>query len=230
MLTDDPDRAAAIAAELDRANSERRGAEREVAEAAERARRDAAAGAGRRPGARARRRGLAPRRGRHRRLAAGRAPLAAGGAALGRGGRGPAARRAASPGFDLVAALDACSEHLVRYGGHRAAAGLELEAAASTPSARRSSRYARERDRRGRAGPHRARRRARRGRGARASGWSSPRQLERLGPFGQGNPEPAPARAFGAAARRSARWARRASTPASTSRAAPAARPGWPSG
>ena len=33
------------------------------------------------------------------------------------------------PGFDLVAALGACDRHLVRYGGHRAAAGLELEAA-----------------------------------------------------------------------------------------------------
>ena len=32
------------------------------------------------------------------------------------------------PGFDLVAALGACDRHLVRYGGHRAAAGLELEA------------------------------------------------------------------------------------------------------
>jgi single-stranded-DNA-specific exonuclease len=32
------------------------------------------------------------------------------------------------PGFDLVAALGACDEHLVRYGGHRAAAGLELDA------------------------------------------------------------------------------------------------------
>ena len=30
------------------------------------------------------------------------------------------------PGFDLIAALDACSEHLTRHGGHRAAAGLEL--------------------------------------------------------------------------------------------------------
>jgi single-stranded-DNA-specific exonuclease len=30
------------------------------------------------------------------------------------------------PGFDLLAALEACSDHLVRFGGHRAAAGLEL--------------------------------------------------------------------------------------------------------
>ena len=38
MLTDDPDRAAAIAAELDRANAERRWAEQKVVEGAERAR------------------------------------------------------------------------------------------------------------------------------------------------------------------------------------------------
>lgn len=31
------------------------------------------------------------------------------------------------PGFDLLAALDDCAEHLLRYGGHRAAAGLSVE-------------------------------------------------------------------------------------------------------
>lgn len=31
------------------------------------------------------------------------------------------------PGFDLHAALTACAEHLVSYGGHRAAAGLKIE-------------------------------------------------------------------------------------------------------
>lgn len=31
------------------------------------------------------------------------------------------------PGFDLLAALTECGEHLLRYGGHRAAAGLEIE-------------------------------------------------------------------------------------------------------
>lgn len=31
--------------------------------------------------------------------------------------------------FDLLAGLTACSEHLLRYGGHRAAAGLEIETA-----------------------------------------------------------------------------------------------------
>jgi single-stranded-DNA-specific exonuclease len=33
------------------------------------------------------------------------------------------------PGFDLHAALDACSEHLLSYGGHAAAAGLSLQEA-----------------------------------------------------------------------------------------------------
>lgn len=33
------------------------------------------------------------------------------------------------PGFDLHAALSACGEHLVSYGGHAAAAGLKLDAA-----------------------------------------------------------------------------------------------------
>jgi single-stranded-DNA-specific exonuclease len=31
------------------------------------------------------------------------------------------------PGFDLLAGLDACAEHVIRHGGHRAAAGLEIE-------------------------------------------------------------------------------------------------------
>ncbi len=43
-------------------------------------------------------------------------------------GRGRGSGRSV-PGFDLLAALDACGEHLLRYGGHRAAAGLEIEAA-----------------------------------------------------------------------------------------------------
>ena len=40
-----------------------------------------------------------------------------------------AGRAAASPASTCSAALEACAEHLVRFGGHRAAAGLELEAA-----------------------------------------------------------------------------------------------------
>src|SRR2546430_12098081 len=32
-------------------------------------------------------------------------------------------------GFDLLAGLSACSDHLLRFGGHRAAAGVEIERA-----------------------------------------------------------------------------------------------------
>ena len=124
MLTEDPERADQIAAELDRANSERRATEREVIDAAERARtalpaeqREAAAlvlaGEGWHPGVV----GIAASRlaDRHWR------PTVL--ISLD-GGRGSAR---SIPGFDLVAALERCSEHLTRFGGHRAAAGLELE-------------------------------------------------------------------------------------------------------
>ena len=43
------------------------------------------------------------------------------------GGRGRGSGRAGCEAFDLLAGLTACSEHLSRYGGHRAAAGLEIE-------------------------------------------------------------------------------------------------------
>src|SRR5204863_475209 len=42
------------------------------------------------------------------------------------GGRGTGSGRSI-PGFDLLAGLDACAAHLTRHGGHRAAAGLELD-------------------------------------------------------------------------------------------------------
>jgi single-stranded-DNA-specific exonuclease len=89
MLTDDPDRAAAIAGELDRANQERRAVEREALETAERARSRAARGRGGGPGAGAGRRGAAPRGGRDRRLQAGGAALAARPAPLPRGRADP---------------------------------------------------------------------------------------------------------------------------------------------
>jgi single-stranded-DNA-specific exonuclease len=43
-------------------------------------------------------------------------------------GRGKGSGRSIE-GFDLLAGLSACAEHLVRYGGHRAAAGIEIEPA-----------------------------------------------------------------------------------------------------
>jgi single-stranded-DNA-specific exonuclease len=127
MLTDDPERADQIAAELDRANSERRAAEREVVDAAERARAALAdeqgeapalvlAGEGWHPGVV----GIAASRlaDRHWR------PTVL--LSLD-GGHGRGSARSI-PGFDLIAALEQCSSHLTRFGGHRAAAGLELDA------------------------------------------------------------------------------------------------------
>jgi single-stranded-DNA-specific exonuclease len=45
------------------------------------------------------------------------------------GDRGRGSGRGGCEAFDLLAGLTACSEHLDRYGGHRAAAGLEIERA-----------------------------------------------------------------------------------------------------
>lgn len=128
MLTADQARATEIATELDRVNHERREVEREVYAAAERARRelpeelaDAAglviAGAGWHPGVV----GIVASRmvERHHR------PVIMIG--LDGDGRGRGSGRSI-PGFDLLAALRLCDEQLERYGGHRAAAGLEIEA------------------------------------------------------------------------------------------------------
>ena len=125
MLTEDPSRAAGIAEELDKANSERRATEREVAAGAESAlsalppeQADAAAlvlaGEGWHPGVV----GIAASR-----LADSQWKPVVLLSIDGEVARGSAR---SIPGFDLIAALDACSEHLTRHGGHRAAAGLEL--------------------------------------------------------------------------------------------------------
>jgi single-stranded-DNA-specific exonuclease len=129
MLTEDPARATAIAAELDAANHERRETERAVsneAEAALRALPDeqrtapviVVAGAGWHPGVV----GIVASRlvERHDRPAIVLA-IAEDGTAKGSG------RSVA--GFDLLGGLDACAELLDRYGGHKAAAGVELPAA-----------------------------------------------------------------------------------------------------
>ena len=128
MLTGDEARAAEIASTLDSTNHERREVERAVVEEAERARRElppaladapglVLAGEGWHPGVV----GIVASRlvERHHR------PVVL--IALDGVGRGRGSGRSI-PGFDLLAALDACAEHLVRYGGHRAAAGLEIEA------------------------------------------------------------------------------------------------------
>src|SRR5262245_24495515 len=188
MLTEDADRAAAIAEELDRANAERRWAEQKVVEGAERARASlpqtladapalVLAGEEWHPGVV----GIAASRmvERHRRPTI---LLSVDGA------RAKGSARSI-PDYDLVAALAACDRHLVRYGGHRAAAGLELEAgeldefrdAFIAHAAARIDPAALVRveslD-------------ALVGVGRDGIGMDLARQLESLGPFGMGNPGP----------------------------------------
>jgi single-stranded-DNA-specific exonuclease len=121
LLTDDERRAAEIAAELDRVNAERRAveqrivweAEAQVAELGER-RAYVLAGEDWHPGVV----GIVASRivERHHR------PVVV--VALdGDAGSGSAR---SIPGFDLLGALHATAEHLERYGGHRAAAGMTL--------------------------------------------------------------------------------------------------------
>jgi single-stranded-DNA-specific exonuclease len=128
LLTEDEDRAKQIAEELGRANSERRATEREVDAAAEAARRElpdelkeangiVVAGEGWHPGVV----GIVASRlvERHHR------PVVVISLDEEGGGRGSGR---SIPGFDLHAALEACSEHLETFGGHKAAAGLSLKA------------------------------------------------------------------------------------------------------
>ncbi len=188
MLTDDPDRAAAIAAELDRANAERRSTERKVIEEAERARStlpdslaDAPAlvlaGEGWHPGVV----GIAASRLVERHFK----PTIL----LSLDGERAKGSARSIPGFDLVAALDATAEHLTRYGGHRAAAGLELEAGRLDEFREAFIEHA------GSAiGPEDLVRHQRLdalvGVGREGIGMDLARQLESLGPFGMGNPGP----------------------------------------
>ena len=128
LLTEDEERAKQIAAELGRANSERRATEREVDSAAESARRElpdelkeakgiVVAGKGWHPGVV----GIVASRlvERHHR------PFVVISLDEEGGGRGSGR---SIPGFDLHAALEACSEHLETFGGHKAAAGLSIKA------------------------------------------------------------------------------------------------------
>ena len=128
FLTEDEKRAGAIAEELSRANSERRATEREVDAAAESALRELSdelrearglvvAGEDWHPGVV----GIVASRlaERHQR------PVVV--ISLGEDGSGRGSGRSI-PGFDLLAALEACAQHLEGFGGHRAAAGLQIRA------------------------------------------------------------------------------------------------------
>ena len=128
FLTEDEHRAEAIANELSRANSERRATEREVDAAAESARRElpdhlleapgfAVAGQDWHPGVV----GIVASRlvERHHR------PVVV--ISLDEEGNGRGSGRSI-PGFDLLGALEACADHLEGFGGHRAAAGLQIRA------------------------------------------------------------------------------------------------------
>jgi len=128
FLTEDEGRAAEIANELSRANGERRATEREVANAAEAALRElpehlreapglVVAGEGWHPGVI----GIVASRlvERHHR------PVVV--ISLEADGSGRGSGRSI-PGFNLLAGLEACADHLKTFGGHKAAAGLELKA------------------------------------------------------------------------------------------------------
>jgi single-stranded-DNA-specific exonuclease len=126
LLTDDPDRARELAAELDHANAERRHVETRIRFEAESllaqggpAAAHVLAGAGWHPGVI----GIVAARiaERHHRPVVLVALPADGGLATG------SAR--SIPAFDLLAGLDAAAEHLARHGGHRAAAGLAIDPA-----------------------------------------------------------------------------------------------------
>jgi single-stranded-DNA-specific exonuclease len=128
FLTDDEGRARGIATELNRANGERRATEREVDGAAETVWRElpprlqeahglVVAGEGWHPGVI----GIVASRmvERHNR------PTVV--ISIDEQGNGRGSGRSI-PGFDLLAGLEACAEHLTGFGGHRAAAGLQLPA------------------------------------------------------------------------------------------------------
>jgi single-stranded-DNA-specific exonuclease len=143
LLTDDPARAGEVARELDFLNRDRQEAETKILFAADAAAAAQAhqaaivvAGEGWHPGVV----GIVASRlvERWRRpcvviaLDATSSAPAAGGAASPSGGTGRGSGRSISA-YDLHAGLAACSEHLTRFGGHRMAAGVELDADAVEP-------------------------------------------------------------------------------------------------
>jgi single-stranded-DNA-specific exonuclease len=122
ILAESPVRAAEVAAELDRVNAERRQVERRImfeAEAQLRAHGPRSAYVLAAEGWHAGVIGIVASR-LSERLHRPVVLIALAGA------RGRGSGRSIE-GFDLLAGLSACSQHLLRYGGHRAAAGVEIE-------------------------------------------------------------------------------------------------------
>jgi single-stranded-DNA-specific exonuclease len=184
MLTSEDARAEEIATELDRANLERREVERETLAGAEQARAQlppelaeapglVLAGQGWHPGVV----GIVASRmvERHGK------PVVLIGLD---GERGRGSGRSV-PGFDLLGALDCCAEHLSRYGGHRAAAGLEIEAACVDDFQHAFAKHCA--DTRGDAPPA-VTEIVDAVVGGESLGHDVAEQLARLGPFGNGNP------------------------------------------
>jgi single-stranded-DNA-specific exonuclease len=91
------------------------------------------------------------------------------------------------PGFDILKAIEACSEHLVDFGGHTMAAGITIETSNIAPFAESFEQYAQE-------NLLEAHTTAKLTIDALASVGHLKedvvRQLQTLGPFGQGNPRP----------------------------------------
>ena len=182
LLTDDEERAAEVAGELDLLNRDRRETEQRILHAAEAACADqmsaaaiVVAGEGWHPGVV----GIVASRlvERHRR------PCVV--IALD-GGSGRGSGRSIAP-YDLHAGLGAVSAHLTRFGGHRMAAGMEIEAAEIPAFRAALARHAGERLSPGdlqRVQPV----------DAVVPGGALhldlAEELERLGPFGQANPAP----------------------------------------
>jgi single-stranded-DNA-specific exonuclease len=185
FLTDDEARAAEIANELSRANGERRATEREVANEAETALRDLSdelreasglvvAGEGWHPGVI----GIVASRlvERHHR------PVVV--ISLEADGSGRGSGRSI-PGFDLLASLEACADHLGNFGGHKAAAGLELKAGQLTAFRQAFAAHANSL-----LGPEDLRRTERIDAivGGASLGLDLAEELKQLAPFGMGNP------------------------------------------
>ncbi|HLW96014.1 MAG TPA: single-stranded-DNA-specific exonuclease RecJ [Solirubrobacteraceae bacterium] len=126
LLTDDPQRARELAAELDHANAERRHVETRIrfeAEALAAEAGDVAAYVLAAPGWHPGVIGIVAARiaeRRHRPVVMIALP------AVGEAGLASGSCRSI-PAFDLLGGLDAAAEHLERHGGHRAAAGLTIE-------------------------------------------------------------------------------------------------------